>query len=295
MPHLKFVSLEQGSPEWLAFRTEGLGASEFPSVYGTPDAYSDQESLIQAKLGLKIVELSEYSKEIFAQGHEIEGIVRESLNQEGFSFKPAVCVYPKNERLFASLDGLDMDREQILEVKSTSSKKIIEQIEQGMIPAVYYAQIQFQLFVTGLSGATLVVVNKTNNERHRFSVAPDQQLLSSIERIGVAFLTELDKRRTDLTQISSDSDVSRLEEVVAVIKDLEAKLKILEDEKKFLADLVLRRYNAYTVSSPRITVEYCQRQGNVDYKAIPELAGVDLEKYRKKPSEYIKVTIAKGN
>jgi len=31
-------------------------------------------------------------------------------------------------------------------------------------------------------------------------------------------------------------------------------------------------------------------KGTIDYKAIPELAGVDLEKYRKKPTECWKIT-----
>ena len=34
-----------------------------------------------------------------------------------------------------------------------------------------------------------------------------------------------------------------------------------------------------------VTLVKSVRQGNVNYKAIPELAGVDLEKYRGAPSE----------
>jgi hypothetical protein len=39
-----------------------------------------------------------------------------------------------------------------------------------------------------------------------------------------------------------------------------------------------------------VSVTKCLKVGNVDYKAIPELKGVDLEKYRKAPIEYWKVS-----
>ena len=39
-----------------------------------------------------------------------------------------------------------------------------------------------------------------------------------------------------------------------------------------------------------VKVSSVVRKGHVDYSSIPELAGVDLEKYRKSPTEFIKIT-----
>jgi hypothetical protein len=43
-----------------------------------------------------------------------------------------------------------------------------------------------------------------------------------------------------------------------------------------------------------VTVTRFTRKGSVDYKKVPELAGVDLEQYRKPESAQIKITINEG-
>lgn len=296
MIRFKIVQLVQGTDQWLEYRRNGLGASEYPAVSGVDGAYQTREEVIRSKLGLETKKLSDFTKKAFDTGHRIEQEVRQDLNtKEGFDFVPVVCEYVPIPRMFASLDGYDVSKGIILEVKSTSSKDIIAQIQNGFVPAIYESQIQYQLFVTGMLSAKLVVVNVNTGDRYNFSVSADTSKFAEIEATAQEFFADLDTRKLVMTQIQHDTDAQRLEQVTQVIKDFEEKIKVLEDEKKYLADALLRKYNAYTLSSPRMTIEYCQRQGTVDYKSIPELAGIDLEKYRKKPSSYIKVTLAKGN
>ena len=296
MIRFKIVQLVQGTDQWLEYRRNGLGASEYPAVSGVDGAYQTREEVIRGKLGLETKKLSDFTKKAFDTGHRIEQEVRQDLNtKEGFDFVPAVCEYVSIPRMFASLDGYDVSKGIILEVKSTSSKDIIAQIQNGFVPAIYESQIQYQLFVTGMLSAKLVVVNVNTNDRYTFNIPADSSKFPEIEITAQEFLADLDTRKLVMTEVQHDTDAQRLEQVTQVIKDFEEKIKVLEDEKKYLADALLRKYNAYTLSSPRMTIEYCERQGTVDYKAIPELAGIDLEKYRKKPSSYIKVTLAKGN
>lgn len=289
----KQIALVQGSPEWLDFRKKGLGASEYPALRGV--GYQDKEDLIRSKIGLPTGQVSEFTQKIFAEGHKIEAEVRDRLNAEGYRFNPIVCVDSQDERLFASLDGFDPEQNLILEVKSTSSKEILADLDSGKVPNLYRLQCEFQLMVTLASCALLVVVDKTSGKEYRKMVAPFFPNWADMRHEAHCFLQEVEQRRKQLDTLEYDSDALRLEEVVKQIKALENQVKILDDEKKFLADSLLKRFASFAVASKRISIEFAERAGSVDYKAIPELAGVDLEKYRKSPTSYIKVTLAKGN
>ena len=295
MPTYKIVNLQQGSDQWLEYRKNGIGASEYPAIIGKSN-FSSREDVIEGKLGVNQKKLSDYTKRIFDQGHEIEAHVRTDLNGSGmYNLQPVVCEYLENPRLFASLDGYCEETKTLIEVKSTTRKEVLDEVNSGKIPELYYHQMQYQMFVMGLSVSILIVVNTTTRERKTLRVEADIAKFPEIRKNAEDFLAEVDNRKKILGQVEYDTDAQRLEAVTASIKSLEEKIKSLEDEKKFLADGLLRKYNAFVLSTPRMTVEYCERQGSVDYKAIPELAGIDLEKYRKKPSSYIKVTLAKGN
>ena len=41
-----------------------------------------------------------------------------------------------------------------------------------------------------------------------------------------------------------------------------------------------------------VTVTRFWKQGSVDYKKVPELTGIDLERYRKRATEEVRVTVA---
>lgn len=295
MSTFKTVNLEQGSQQWLDYRLNGIGASEYPAIIGK-SPFSTREDIIDGKLGLNQKKLSDFTKKIFEAGHEIEAQVREDYNSTGHcNLQPIVCEYLENPRLFASLDGYCFETKTLIEVKSTVRKEVLDEVNAGKVPELYYHQMQYQMFITGLSASILIVVNTTTRERKSLRVEADKANFPTMRKNAEEFLAEVDQRKTMVSKVETDSDAVRLEEVTSRIKDLEDTIKILDDEKRFLADKLLRKYNAFVVSSSRLTVEYCERQGSVDYKAIPELAGVDLDKYRKKPSSYIKVTLAKGN
>lgn len=292
----RIVNLIQGSTEWLAYRSRGLGASEWPAVIQTPGAYQTRETVLQGKLGIGKAVASERLSQLFALGHEIESATRAALNesQPDYHFVPIVCESLDHPRMFASLDGADLEKRVLLEIKSTASRKILSEVEAGAVPRIYYEQIQYQLFVTGFDRALLVVVNSSNGSRHEFAVTPDVDRFPAIVAAADQFFSEVEQRRNTAASLSDDTRAQRLRQVCGLLKALEDEAKKLEDEKKFLADQLLCAYKATSLSSDFLQIEICERAGSVDYKAIPELAGVDLERYRKAPTKFIKVT-AKGD
>jgi len=291
----KLLNLVQGSPEWLNYRKSGLGASEAPAMLDLPGAYGTRAELIQEKLGLSQKAITDFQKQIFQEGHEIEAVVRNEMNAREWNFVPLVMEEEPFTGCFTSLDGCDMERRVLLEVKSTTSEKILEQAVNGWVPGIYNTQIQFQLMVSGFDQCELVVVNKNDGVRHLLHVYRNEEQIKTLRAESKRFLADLESARANLPAINEDADAVRLEAVVKAIKHHESEVKKLDDEKKFLASKLLEKYKATTIQNERIKIEYAERAGSVDYSAIPELQKINLELYRKPVSSYLKVTLAKGN
>ena len=65
----------------------------------------------------------------------------------------------------------------------------------------------------------------------------------------------------------------------------QALIKALEEEDKQDRACLIQMAGNLSAIGHGVRVSKIVRKGNVDYKAIPELIGVDLEAYRKKPIE----------
>jgi len=71
------------------------------------------------------------------------------------------------------------------------------------------------------------------------------------------------------------------------IKDLEFKLADIE---KYLKD-IMKRSGSSKVKGAGLKASEISRVGTVNYATIPQLIGVDLDKFRKPGSKYIKFEI----
>lgn len=285
------VNLEQGTPEWVAYRQNGIGGSDIASIVGAEGAFKKRGEVMQEKLGYA-KELTEYQKAIFSEGHEWEAVVRTKLNEQGFNFVPAVATSPINPRYFASFDGIDEGRRMVLEVKSVQSMDRFKQYCDNP-PAHYIAQVQWQLFVSGYNTAMLSFV--CQGELMVKEITADTELQSKMVVDAVQFLSDLDATRAGtlpgiVTQLES-SDAERLVQLKLASVEVGKRLAELDDEVKALAEKILKDNNAIAVQSPNLSIQWVEREGSVDYKKIPELAKIDLNPYRKKGTKFLKITI----
>ena len=142
---VRFVDFDQGSPEWLAWRDEGIGASELPIILGI-SPYCTPYKLWQRKMKFEEDQISTKAME---KGNELEPYVRETINMtQKFSFEPVCCVHQDLDWALASLDGIDTEKKCILEVKYNNAAKH-KDVKRGLIPAIHKPQVQWQLYVTG--------------------------------------------------------------------------------------------------------------------------------------------------
>lgn len=145
------VGISQNTPSWLKWRSEKVGSSDFPIVIGVSPWLTPLQ-LWKQKLGF---ESSGPLHPGMIYGNQKESFVREHLQKKyGKRIDPLTVQNKELDWATASLDGMSEDG-MIFEIKCPS-EGVHQMAEEGRIPPYYYAQVQWQLFVTGKPFATYV-------------------------------------------------------------------------------------------------------------------------------------------
>ena len=287
----KIVELAQGSPEWLQFKQDKIGSSEIGSVIGA-NQYLSAQKLLAIKRGEIEVKTSAFMLEKFQTGHDVEAEVRARFFQDT---QPIVIQSVENPRFIASIDCAriqDGKISKIVEVKSTSSDAILEEVKAGN-PVRYFAQVQWQMMIAGIDTATLVVVYTPTNESFQIEIASDQTLQAVMKLSAEKFLNEIDKPKTELTQPLREK-LDQLAMLKSASVTMSKQLDVVDEQIKALADEILKETNSEKLFADQVKIETVERQGSVDYAKIEVLKTVNLDQYRKKPSRYLKVTLIDG-
>jgi hypothetical protein len=150
---MEAVNLIQGSPEWLAFRKDHYPASEAPSMMNVgkfePKKTAD---LALVRLGLKVIEISDYQQKIFDEGHETEENARplaaQIIGEPLSNMTGRMDVYELAMGLSASLDGVNFGGDILFEHKIWNEKLAVDVRKKNLSP-YYYWQLEQQLLVSG--------------------------------------------------------------------------------------------------------------------------------------------------
>jgi DNA polymerase-3 subunit epsilon len=173
------VPLEQGSLTWLEWRAQGIGASDAPIVMGESLFKSAEELLREKRASFKQDLVRDFGpnstikqdlvrdfgqnstveqdlvrdfgqKSAMALGTELEPVARRLyIAKTGREVYPACLQSTRYEWLRASLDGLAINHDAVVEIKcGRSAYRIAAQTRS--VPKYYYGQVQHILAVTGL-------------------------------------------------------------------------------------------------------------------------------------------------
>jgi putative phage-type endonuclease len=139
-----YADLLQGSPEWIEFRRHHIGASEAATVMGL-NPWQTKQSLWEEKVLGWTKEISDAME----RGTKMENQARHAYQLEtGKLVSPLVAEDDTYSYISASFDGLSEDRKHCVEIKcGKSSHKLAR---AGEIPIYYQAQLQQQMYVSGL-------------------------------------------------------------------------------------------------------------------------------------------------
>ena len=157
---MQTVELQQGTPEWHAFRAAHYTASDAPAMLGISPYKTRNELLREKKLGIT-PELDAATQARMAKGHEYEAQARSVAEVEiGEELYPVVGVCAAHPKLAASFDGITMDGRVVWEHK-TLNDTIRASAAKGEIPEHHRAQLEQQLLVSGAEAAIFCASNGT--------------------------------------------------------------------------------------------------------------------------------------
>ena len=283
----QIVQLVQGSQEWLDYRLKMRNASETAAMLGVSPWMSPYQLWL-----LKTGRATTKTTAAMQHGTDMEPAARAAYEaQTGKVMQPLVL---QDGAYSASLDGMDLDGQLIVEIKCPykgPSSVLWNEAMVGEVPAHYELQVQHQLMVSGAALAHLWVFDGT------------QGLLLPIERHEGA----MDRIRTgwDLFQqfVESDTPVPLTDADTVLREDTAwtAAAQAFSEAKRATdaADAALAKARDELVAlaqHPReqgsgVSVTRYWKAGSVDYKKVPALKGVDLGLYRGKARQETRVSI----
>lgn len=289
----EWVTLEQGSQEWLDYRQTRFNASEAGAVMGVNPWFPKNPA------------------ELWDLKNGVREVVMNSSMQRGIDLEPQARAYAENilkddltpqvaqrGRYSASLDGINFDGTVAVEIKCPSSdtSKLWECVTPNQIRVQapnYWWQLVHQFYVvTSLQRIALVVwsydrIVMTMVNRDEV-VGHFDALCSAWERFGEALDSKTRPEQEDLDDSEEFQQLVHAYKVEKLkLEAAEKSLKVVEEEIKGYA----KRTGKTSLKGFGASVTQVTRQGSVDYAKVPELKGVDLEPYRKKPSTYWMVKV----
>lgn len=160
---MKTLSLQQGSPEWLAHRRAHRNASDASVMMGACPSISRRELVKLQATGLER-EHSEYVQRfILDKGHGVEPKLRALAEAfTGEDFYP-ITGTSDDGYLSASFDGVSMDETALCEAKQSNAEKM-QQARDGIIPAADKWQVVQQFAVCDTATRCLYVVGDGTEE-----------------------------------------------------------------------------------------------------------------------------------
>ncbi len=284
----RIVKLVQGSPEWHAHRLAHRNASETPAVLGV-SPYTTPFQLWQQRTGRAQVELTA----AMAHGTATEPAARamyETLT--GNVMQPLVLVEGDYS---ASLDGITLDGDLILEIKCPKAKDatLLKEARAGRVPVHVYWQVQHQMLVSAARLAHVYVYDGKTGVLIEQRAEPE--CWDTIRDGWDAFAECL---RADTPPALTERDTRQREDAAweDAARDY-AELKRMAESVALELDAAKARLVALAEHTSEqgfgVTVSRYWKAGSVDYKRVPQLEGVDLEQYRGAAREEVRVTVAK--
>ncbi len=290
MPRIE--RLHQNTPEWHRWRIQGIGASDAPVIMGET-AFKTPRTLWSIKTG----RTGEGSAGPAARrGRELERFARHAYErQTGIQMEPLCLVHEEFEWMRASLDGLSFDGSTLLEIKCPLSLQDRTSALQGRIPSQYHAQLQHQLEVSGAEEAHYWSFH--GKDGILVEIRPDREYAKRLVEAEVAFWQLVKENRwpelaNEEIDLSADPKWRH-----AALRYREVRLRL---ENAASEEHKLRATLAYMATARRtygcgVEVLKSSRKGAVDYSAVPELRGVNLEPYRKAPVAVVKINFIEPN
>lgn len=293
------VDVKQGSDAWKAKRKQCITATDLPILIGD-SIWKTPYKLWREKVGL---DEEEEPNSRMLKGLELEPFVLEKVNQKlCLKMKPSVLLSDNEDSQWAmcSLDGAQFHKDGSIiyatEIKCPNAEDH-ETAKKGKVPQKYKAQVQWQLFVTGLwviyyasyHEEDLVILEVKRDDSYIYQLYEKAvQFKRCVDQFIPPEMTEKEKRESNIKQIRNDEwwDLNH--------GYLEAKAKRdwWEKEAEELKQKLIILAGGSDAQGMGYKLSKVVTKGRVDFEAILSKNGidVDLEQYRKPAMESWRIT-----
>ena len=290
MPRIE--RLHQNTPEWHRWRMQGIGASDAPVIMGeTP--FKTARNLWSIKTGRT---REDEAGPAARRGRALERFARRVYErQTGIQVEPLCLVHEEFEWMRASLDGLSFDGSTLLEIKCPLNPRDRASAHEGRIPSHYRAQLQHQLEVSGAERAHYWSFHGTDGIL--IEMSPETEYAKRLVEAEAAFWQRVKEDRwPDLANEELDLSADpQWRDVALRYRQARLQLETAEFEEHKLRAKLERMATARRTYGCGVEVLKSSRKGAVDYAAVPELRGVNLETYRKPPVAVVKINFIEPN
>ena len=313
---MRIVNVSPKTDEWHHWRRFGVTASESVVVINQ-SPYQTPWGLWAEKTGR--VQPRDLSKNPFVRhGLKYEDKARQCV--ETLIFPGEVCIpicgeHDENSILRASFDGVLSSGEPV-EIKCPLDKVWKEVRELGVdSPAYnfYWYQVQHQLLVSGKRWGYLFFWY-SDTECALFQIERDDEHLEEVVQACESFMDlfmkdqepEKDAKRdvffprSDIAKKKWANAAHQYSEIDKRIKELESEVQELKKEAEPLREEMVQLMGDFALGEyAGVRVWNGMRRGSIDYRRVVEshtvLTTEELEAYRKKGSESVKVTVCDPN
>lgn len=277
--------LAQNSPEWLEFRKTKIGASDAPIIMET-SPWKTPYQLWEEKMGVRESPVTAAMQRGTNMEEEARWVFEEMIGIQVFA---TVKIHPTLDWMMASLDGIDVEERHIVEIKCPGAMDHGKAMD-GVVPDKYYPQLQHQMAVTGLDGA--FYFSYTRSSSKIIEVQRDDKYISEMIQKERQFYNHMIEFTppvlTERDYIARDDP--QWHDYASQYISVKKQLNILEEQEKGLRKHLISLSEKSNSSGAGIKLSRIVRRGHICYDTVPELVDVDLEKYRKPPIEFWKIS-----
>ena len=275
--------MEQGTSEWHALRKTKITATDACAIMRV-SPWKTRMQLYEEKISDSV---SSYTNTAMQRGLDLEPIARDL-----FWLKTAIDMQPKvviKEWAMASLDGISACGRYILEIKCPG--EVDHEIALNRkIPDHYYPQLQHQMYVCDVHFA--YYFSFKDGDGVIVEVPRDDEYIEKMLIEEKKFYECLVNKTAPAPESGDyiERDDTLWNQCASQYKNLVCEIEQMEKQKEELRKQLVFLSGESNTKGGGISLCQIQRKGNIDYLKIPELKGLDLEKYRKPPTNNWRVT-----
>jgi predicted phage-related endonuclease len=230
------------------------------------------------------------------RGRELERLARQAYEREvGVQMEPLCLVHDELKWMRASLDGISFDGAIVLEIKCPTSVRDQSAAKAGNVPPHYYAQLQHELEVS--RAEELHYWSFDGSAGSLVRVRPDRDYLKRLLDAEAAFW-RLVRENVWPEPAGDELDMGadpKWRQIALGYREAKLRLENAAAEERKLRAMLENLATACRTFGCGVELLKSSRKGAVDYAAVPELRGVDLEPYRKPPVSVVRINFLESD